>query len=520
MQLQILMSTYDMAIKIRDMVDNIDLVVTGIEYNAALGLEQIRLFKPQIIILDSELPVIGVEEYIKLISDLYFNHGSFIVILVEPSIKFVAFRTRYVYTTIRSKDLNRDYLTRILSDIISIFESRNKVINKITGANVFESDTLMLGDGKFNELAVNHLINTHKFNPKLFVNIVLLRPKKQFWIFENSLDKKNILLYRINQLLARYGDGFAVLMENRILNIIIKAQNIRDKEFMDNKLFFEIRFLIEEQTHDFYTFFISKPIQISKMGYEYKQMLDNYKYGFFTNNSDLIYNNNQYFNKDIIDLDWEKYQIYKNFNIRIFLSAFINDRKKLEYNINKLYIYDLKSARSFSELFYANLKLELVSETICFLLLHKNKFKVESPFRKQFTSIESMCKDVKEWFCMLIEIYNQKENRVNELIIQTAAHLIDNYMLPVSQSSVASKIHISDSYLSHLFKNETKDTFSAYVSKLRICSAKSFIRHTDKKIADIAVTVGFADYRYFSQLFKKSTEMSPVQYRGYCHNGK
>lgn len=37
--------------------------------------------------------------------------------------------------------------------------------------------------------------------------------------------------------------------------------------------------------------------------------------------------------------------------------------------------------------------------------------------------------------------------------------------------------------------------------------------HTDRKIADIATSVGYSDYCYFSKVFKKSYGVTPLQYK-------
>ena len=54
-------------------------------YNGALGLEQLKLYKPQIIILDRSLPVIGVERYLTLIGEIYNHSNEFVVLLVAVS---------------------------------------------------------------------------------------------------------------------------------------------------------------------------------------------------------------------------------------------------------------------------------------------------------------------------------------------------------------------------------------------------------------------------------------------------
>ena len=69
LKLQILMNNYSAVSLLCDMISRCGLPIdiVGAEYNGALGLEQLKLYKPQIIILDRSLPVIGVERYLTLI---------------------------------------------------------------------------------------------------------------------------------------------------------------------------------------------------------------------------------------------------------------------------------------------------------------------------------------------------------------------------------------------------------------------------------------------------------------------
>ena len=48
---------------------------------------------------------------------------------------------------------------------------------------------------------------------------------------------------------------------------------------------------------------------------------------------------------------------------------------------------------------------------------------------------------------------------------------------------------------------------------LRIERAKELLDYTDMAVVDIAEASGFQDQNYFARTFRKSTGMSPTQYR-------
>ena len=54
---------------------------------------------------------------------------------------------------------------------------------------------------------------------------------------------------------------------------------------------------------------------------------------------------------------------------------------------------------------------------------------------------------------------------------------------------------------------------SHYITLYRIQKAKELLRDFQNKVYDVAYQTGFNDARYFSQVFKKETGLTPTQYR-------
>lgn len=79
--------------------------------------------------------------------------------------------------------------------------------------------------------------------------------------------------------------------------------------------------------------------------------------------------------------------------------------------------------------------------------------------------------------------------------------------------TVAAHVHVTPNYLSHLFKKETGEGFSQYVSKLRIEKAKLLLQNTRQSMAAIAEQTGFDNSSYFTTVFKQLTGLSPRAYR-------
>ena len=90
------------------------------------------------------------------------------------------------------------------------------------------------------------------------------------------------------------------------------------------------------------------------------------------------------------------------------------------------------------------------------------------------------------------------------------AHFSDpNLML----QDAAGAVHLSQSHFSTVFAQETGLTFTQYLAALRIGKAKELLEATEMRAAQIAGEVGYNDPHYFSYLFKKTTGMTPGEYR-------
>ena len=107
----------------------------------------------------------------------------------------------------------------------------------------------------------------------------------------------------------------------------------------------------------------------------------------------------------------------------------------------------------------------------------------------------------------------------NDIIRKARAYIDRQYMNEdISLKSVADEVGLSAPYLSAVFKRETGQNFSEYLTKVRIQHAKELLCCTSKLIYEVAYEVGFRDYRYFSQIFKKNTGQTPRAFQSAANN--
>ena len=64
-----------------------------------------------------------------------------------------------------------------------------------------------------------------------------------------------------------------------------------------------------------------------------------------------------------------------------------------------------------------------------------------------------------------------------------------------------------------MFKKETGQTFINYLNNYKIEKSKNLLKNTNMTLLDISLEVGFNNQSYYSTIFKKYTNMTPLEYR-------
>lgn len=89
-----------------------------------------------------------------------------------------------------------------------------------------------------------------------------------------------------------------------------------------------------------------------------------------------------------------------------------------------------------------------------------------------------------------------------------------NYTDNITLDSVAANVHISKSYVSHIFANNIKMNFRDYLNSLRISKALKLLRQdANLPITEISQQCGFQSIRTFNRAFKSVTGHTPKAYR-------
>lgn len=104
---------------------------------------------------------------------------------------------------------------------------------------------------------------------------------------------------------------------------------------------------------------------------------------------------------------------------------------------------------------------------------------------------------------------------INEKLKEKILNYLDeNFMdRELSQQQVADRFEISVYSLSKMFNGQIGTGFVEYINSKRIEQAKKLLLTTEKSVKDIALIVGFAGSKYFTEIFKKYTGTTPGEFR-------
>lgn len=111
-------------------------------------------------------------------------------------------------------------------------------------------------------------------------------------------------------------------------------------------------------------------------------------------------------------------------------------------------------------------------------------------------------------------VYTKEKDAVGfrREIREAINYIKNNYAKDITVELAAKELFISSSYLMHLFKDELGKTFNECITEYRIQVAKELLKDPQYKIYEVSENVGYGDVKYFSQVFKKVTGMSPSEY--------
>lgn len=135
---------------------------------------------------------------------------------------------------------------------------------------------------------------------------------------------------------------------------------------------------------------------------------------------------------------------------------------------------------------------------------------------EKFSGMDDFCQTLISEFQFCCGPIGKKEDGIEESesnFGRMIQYLNEHYNEQVKLKDLAQQFFINKNYACFLFKKHTNMTYSEYLNSIRLNKAKDLLVSTSLSISEVAERAGYADYFYFSKLFKKIYGVTPAQFR-------
>ncbi|WP_162613079.1 response regulator [Lachnoclostridium sp. An169] len=100
-----------------------------------------------------------------------------------------------------------------------------------------------------------------------------------------------------------------------------------------------------------------------------------------------------------------------------------------------------------------------------------------------------------------------------KMILQIEQYVISHIEERITRENIARAVGFSVDYISRFFKKETGKALSEYIMEQKIERAKELIDKAEEPIGNIASRLGYSNFSYFSEIFRRLTGVLPSEYK-------
>lgn len=146
-------------------------------------------------------------------------------------------------------------------------------------------------------------------------------------------------------------------------------------------------------------------------------------------------------------------------------------------------------------------------------LLENKLNTIRSKGQQTFQELREMVRNLCIEACSWIE--GERSDESTKVIHQAKDFICTNLHLNLTLEHCAKQFNFSQGYFSNLFKKVLGISFQQFVTHQKMEKAKSMLID-DYQVQEIAQALGYEHRRYFSEIFKKHTNMTPSEFKIYC----
>lgn len=216
----------------------------------------------------------------------------------------------------------------------------------------------------------------------------------------------------------------------------------------------------------------------------------------------------------------KKDQAKKNYQLlsgTIIRAITEEDTEQGETNLEQTLMVLSEYAESIEEYKEESYKLTCLALGIFF---ENRKEKKEEQHFPSYQNMETMnsCEEVDLFVTeifksMFQKIEIAKFGGMHRIVEQLLTYINQNYNRDIGLIELADMVSMNPAYLSLLFKEEVGMSYIKYLTKIRMDHAKKLLTE-GYKVVEVSEMVGYSNYRYFCDIFKKNENQTPNEYKG------
>lgn len=129
-------------------------------------------------------------------------------------------------------------------------------------------------------------------------------------------------------------------------------------------------------------------------------------------------------------------------------------------------------------------------------------------------TMENIINLFKKMFISFTKLVSKHSNpNCSKAVHDAIQYICSHYTETITLEMLASHVNLSTSYFSEIFKKQTEMSLRDYINKIRIDESKYLLLNTTLSILEVSVAIGFEYQNYFTKVFKKFVGITPKEYR-------
>jgi len=485
--------------------DSLGFTVCAEASNGQEALESIIKLKPDLVILDIQMPKLSGTEVVKLALEQNFK-GKFIILSGYSDFKYAQEAMQYGVNYYLTKPIDTEELKNAVLNIKNVLQKehqgslflnqykvkakdtiiRDLILGNTDEIDDFDLDELNLSSSYYQVLTCEYYNLENTSIAYHFADLLHVSNQYNHFFESITLRDKEIVLLKGEKTMARFKD-LLVHYNNRpqkgspLDNFFISYGKVvhspKDivQSYEEAISLLNRRFFCNEEQHA-----IGYEETISSKDLQYdasSEQIEEYIRTFIA----YIQTGNQRMSAfTLSQLSTDLYHAKNN------VHEVVNFLVDLHLQINQRLLHS-----------YPNLNIPANSQIVDFIKSRYYLYEIITYFSQQFQNY-----------------MNQIGNFSSEGVLDDILHYIQlNYHENIKLESIAPIFGYNSSYLGKLFNKKIGDSFNSYLDQVRIEKSKELLADPTLKVYEIAERVGYRNVDYFHKKFKKSTGESPAEYR-------